>query len=239
MISEIENTIGNCERVFDIARNKLEKIVIALEEEAELHGAPSQKLFYDLATATADLSVAIDALNAAYVLRDSKQPPRHVPPAESYIELFKKNAAAKRAALASAREEEAQAAAQTTYDSAIRASAPPITPVAPRRFEPKPLARPAACELQDVIDEIECRLNKVSGEIFAMEKPGESSGILGLKRAREEKEIKASGRAKIDSILADVLPPYEKKMAELAQLREEHKNLLMQLGDAKKAAEKS
>jgi hypothetical protein len=48
MISESEKKIGNCERVFDIARIKLEKIVIAIEEEVALHGAPSQKLLYDL-----------------------------------------------------------------------------------------------------------------------------------------------------------------------------------------------
>ena len=61
-----------------------------------LHGAPSQKLLYDLATATADFSAAIAELNAAYALRDSKAPLR-VPPVENYVELFRKNAAAKRA----------------------------------------------------------------------------------------------------------------------------------------------
>ena len=238
MISEIEMRIGTCERILDVRKGKLETIIIAIDE-AELRGTPPQKLLFDLATATADFSVAIEELNAAYALRDSKQPAHPVPPVENYIELFKKNAAAKRAALASAREEEAQAAAKITYDAVIRASAPPIVPVVPRRFEPAPLPRPATCTLQDVIDEVEIRINRVTGEIFAMEKPGEFSGILGLKLAREKKEIKASERARLDLLLADLLPPYEKKKKELAELRAEHKQLMAQRTDAKKAAGKS
>ncbi len=238
MISEIEMKIGTCERIFDLKRNKLEKIVTAIEEEEALHGAPPQKLLYDLATATADLSVAIDELHSSYLLRDSKQPTRPVPSAEAYIELFKKNAAAKREARDAARREEAEAAAKETYDAALRASTRPIAPVALRRFEPEPPPRPANTSLQDVIDEIELRINRVTAEISALEKPGESGGVLGLRRAREL-ATKASERAKIDSILGDLLPPYEKKKKELAELRAEHRQLMAQRGDAKKVAGKS
>jgi hypothetical protein len=239
MISESEREIGNCERLFDLARNKLEKIVIAIEEDEALHGAPSQKLLYDLASATADFSAAIEELNAAYALRDSKQPPRRVPPAENYLELFRKNAAAKREGRDAARREEAEAAAKETYDAALRASTRPIAPVAPRRFELEPPPRPANTSLQDVIDEIESRINRMTAEISALEKPGEYSGILGLKRAREKKEIKASERARLDLLLADLLPPYEKKLAEREQLRKQQRNLMAQRGDAKKAVGKS
>ena len=227
MTSEIEKNIGNRERVFDIVRNKLEKIVIAIEEETELHGAPSQKLLYDVATVTAEFSVVIDELNSAYLLRDSKQPPRRIPPAENYLELFRKNAAAKREARDAARREEAEAAAKETYDAALRASTRPIAPVAPRRFEPEPPLPPANTSLQDVIDEIESRINRVTAELSALEKPGESGGILGLRRVREL-ATKASERAKIDSILADLLPPHQKKKKELVELRAEHRQLMAQ-----------
>jgi hypothetical protein len=110
MISEVENKIGRAEHAFDLAKNKLETIVIALEE-AELRGAPPQKLLYDVATATADLSVAIEELNAGYALRDSKAPLR-VPPVDNYLVLFRKNAAAKREARDAARWEEAETAGQ-------------------------------------------------------------------------------------------------------------------------------
>ena len=233
MISEIEKRIGICERVFDLAKARLEKIVFAVEDETDLHGAPSQKLVHDLATATADFSVTISELNAAYALRVSKQ--LAVPPAENYFELFRKNAAAKREARDAARREEAEAAAKETYDAALRANTRPIAPVAPRRFEPEPPPRPANTSLQDVIDEIESRINRVTAEISVLEKPGDSGGILGLRRAREKKEIRPSERAKIDSILADLLPAYEEKRKELAELRAEHRQLMSQRSDAKKS----
>jgi len=238
VISEIEMKIGNCERLFDIGRNKLEKIIIAIDE-AELRGAVPQKLLFDAEAATQDFSVAIEELNSAYLLRDSKKPPLRVPSAENYVALFKRNAAAKREALDAAREEEARRLAKETYDAALRANTRPIAPVAPRRFEPTPPARPATCSLQDVIDEIENKINRVTAEISALKKPGESGGILGLRRAREKKEIKASERARLDLLLADLLPPYEKKQKELEELRAEHRQLMAQRGGAKKAVGKS
>jgi hypothetical protein len=110
MISEIEKTIGNCERVFDIARNKLEKIVIAIDE-AELRGGPPEKLIYDSKAAMAEFAVAVENLNEAYARRDSKAP-LTVPPVENYVDLFKKSAVTKRAARDAARREEAAAAGE-------------------------------------------------------------------------------------------------------------------------------
>jgi hypothetical protein len=72
--------------------------------------------------------------------------------------------------------------------------------------------------LQDEIDRLELRLNRAQSEVIQMEEAG---GIRDLKFARQNAK-KAAERARIDLILADALPPYEEKVAELAQLREVH-----------------
>ena len=225
MISEIEKRIGICERVFDLAKARLEKIVFAVEDETDLHGAPSQKLVHDLATATVDFSVTISELNTAYALRVSKQ--SAVPPAENYLELFRKNAAAKREAWDAARREEAEAAAKETYDAALRANTRPIAPVAPRRFEPEPLPRPTNTSLQDVIDEIESRINRMTAEIRVLEKPGDSWHSW-LKACAGEKKNETERTREDRFHSGDLLPPYEKKKKELEELRAEHRNLMTQ-----------
>jgi hypothetical protein len=84
--------------------------------------------------------------------------------------------------------------------------------------------------LQEVIDEL--------GE-FSRWNLRVSNGVLGPKLARA-KATKASERARIDLVLADQLPPHEKKLSERARLREQQRNLMAaQRSDARKAAGKS
>jgi DNA-binding protein H-NS len=174
MISETEMKIGNCERVFDLAKARLEKILIALEEEAELHGASSQKLISDVATATTDFSVAINELNAAYLRRDSKAP-LTVPPVENYVELFKKSAATRRAARDAARREEAAAAGElaawlhTIDPEAISDSqklanslAAGLRRLSEKRPESEP---PEPATLTEKITAIELSINRFKSEI--------------------------------------------------------------------------
>jgi hypothetical protein len=230
MISETEMKIGTCERVFDIARTKLEKIVIALEE-AELRGAPPQKLLFDLATATADFSVAIEELNGAYALRDSKAPLR-VPPVENYIELFKKSAAAKRAARDVARREEAAAAGDVaawlhTIDpeeipysqKAANSIAAGLQRLSEKRPEPE-LPEPAT--LPEKIAWVESRINRLKTEIDYGEQQlrpvrvAQASSRLAELRAEKSPELQFAN----EQLIA--------KKADLAQLVAQHKTLLAQ-----------
>jgi hypothetical protein len=87
--------------------------------------------------------------------------------------------------------------------------------------EPPP--RPTTGEpLQDEINALEVRLNRVKSETFQLEEAG---GIRDLKFARQNAK-KAAERARIDLALADVLPAYDAKLAELAELASRHRDLL-------------
>jgi hypothetical protein len=77
--------------------------------------------------------------------------------------------------------------------------------------------------LTDEIDVIETRINRLQSEISGMEEDG--GGIRSLKFARQNAK-KAAERARIDLILADVLPPYEEKLSELSELRESHRTAI-------------
>jgi hypothetical protein len=231
MISENENTIGRAEHKFDLKKHKLETIVIALEE-AELRGAPPQKLLFDLATATTDLSAAIDELNAAYALRDSKAP-RTVPPVENYIELFKKNAATKRAARDAARREEAAAAGEaatwlhTINPEAISDSqklanslAAGLQRLSEKRPEPElpepatPPEKIAACELK--INRLRSEIDYAS-ELLRPVRVAQASSRLAELRAEKSPELQFANEQLIS------------KKADLAQLTAQHKALLAEV----------
>jgi hypothetical protein len=231
MISEIETKIGNCERVFDLAKARLEKIVIAFEEEAELHGAPPQKLLYDLATATADFSVAIEELNAAYALRDSKQPALRVPPVENYIELLKKNAAAKREARDAARRSEAEDAGQlaawlhtigadddVSYSQKLANS----TAAAARQLsENRPGSEPPApVTLTEKIASVERQINSAKVEVAYLDEQ-----LRPVRRARAASRLGELRPAKSPEVLFAEEQLAAKK-ADLVQLIAQHKTLL-------------
>ena len=232
MISEIERKIGNCERLFDLARNKLEKIVIAIEEDEALHGAPSQKLLYDLASATADFSAAIEELNAAYALRDSKQPLR-VPPVENYVELFRKNAAAKRAAWDAARREEARAAGELAAflhilnpeaisDSQKLANslAAGLQRLSEKRPEPEP-SEPVT--LTEKIASIERQINLAKVEVAYLDEQ-----LRPVRRARAASragELRAAKSVEVQIADEELASKKEK----LAQLIVQHKALLAEV----------
>jgi hypothetical protein len=231
MISETENAIGRAEHKFDLNKNKLETIVIALEE-AELRGAPPQKLLFDVATATADLSVAIDELNGAYALRDSKAP-LTVPPVENYIELFKKNAAAKRAARDAARREEAAAVGEvaawlhTLEPEAIPYSQKAANSIAaglqrlsekrPEPELPEPATLPekiAACELE--INRLRSEIDYAS-ELLRPVRVAQASSRLAELRAEKSPELQFAN----EQLIA--------KKADLAQLTAQHEALLAEV----------
>jgi hypothetical protein len=230
---EREREIGQRERMFDISRDKVEKTMAALEEAGE-RGKNTAKLAADLERDIESFAESIENRNKSYALRNPSTPP--VPPVEHFLELFKKNAAMKRAALNAARHEEAEARARETYDAALRASARPIAPVAPRRAEPPPEPSRPTCgdPLQDEINELEVRLNKALCELDYLDVK-----IRSLKLARMAENLSARAKANIDLTLADFDPPHEKKTNEVTELRKEHRNLMAQRYDAKKAAGKS
>jgi len=230
MISETEIKIGTCERLFDIARNKLEKIVIAMDE-AELRGSPPEKLMYDSKAAMADFAAAMENLNEAYARRESKAPLR-VPPVENYIELFRKSAAAKRAARDAARREEAAAAGEaaawlhTIDPEAIPDSqklanslAAGLRRLSEKRPEPE-LPEPAT--LTETIAACELKINRLRSEVdYASEllrpvRLAQSSSRLGELRAAKSPEV----------LFAE--EQLTAKKTDLAQLVAQHKTLLAQ-----------
>ena len=239
MISEIERKIGNCERLFDLARNKLEKIVIAIEEDEALHGAPSQKLLYDLATATADFSAAIEELNAAYALRDSKAPLR-VPPVENYVELFRKNAAAKRDARDAARREEAAAAGEaaaflyTLNPEAISDSqkfanslAAGLQRLAEKRPAPEP---PEPVTLTEKIASIERQINLAKVEVEHLDE--QLRPVRRARAASRSGELRAAKSVEVQIAEEELASKKEK----LAQLIADHKVLLEAQSQSRGAA---
>jgi hypothetical protein len=91
---------------------------------------------------------------------------------------------------------------------------------------PPPPRQVAEDPAQREIDEMEAKINLIQSEISGMESSDTvAGGIRGLRFARQHSN-RAAERARIDLILADLIPPYEAKLAELSALRAAHKDAI-------------
>ena len=244
MISETENTIGRAEHTFDLKKTKLETIVIALEE-AKLRGAPPQKLLFDAEAATLDFSAAIEGLNAAYVLRDSKAL-RRAPPVENYIELFKKNAAAKREARDAARREEAAAAGElaawlhtigmdenvSDSQKLANSTAAATRQLSEKQKRPEPeLTEPVT--LTEKIASVERQINLAKVEVAYLDE--QLRPVRRARAASRSGELRAAKSVEVQIAEEELASKKEK----LSQLIAQHKTLLAEVQSQSRGAAKT
>jgi hypothetical protein len=222
MISETEMKIGTCERLFDIARDKLEKAIVALEE-ADERGKAVAKLAAEVADEKSLFASAIENLNQAYARRDSKTP-LVVPPLDHYLELFRKNAAAKREAQDSARRDEVSERIQRATipeNHVVQIREAELAIARGHRVEPEPPAR--STSPQDLVDELEVKINRLKSEIDYADE--QLRPVRVAQASSRLAELQAAKSPRLQFAQEQLIA----KKAELAQLTVQHEALLAEV----------